>query len=201
MRAQLFKTNPRNVQNQIGVRGKRVFFTASLDVMRNTRTVVLRSLLAVTVPVGTAAYLLISSPEGIVVSTEGEVQGIFNMARSQLQAGDFWEQQLAEARRNLESKRSAPEREANRKARFDLLTEKTRKQMEVMYERNPKLRPSPATTEAERLRDAADDIEQAELDQHLESRRQSRMIELEKIIRAIESKNLQALGVKLQLKF
>ena len=157
--------------------------------MRSTRTVVFRSLLVLAMPVAVAGYLSLSSPEGVVVSTEGEVLGLFNNFRSHLQAGSFWEQQLAEAKRSLESKRSAPERDANRKARFDLLTEKVKAQIEDMYERNPKLRPSPATIEAERLREAADDIEQAELDQHLESRRQSRMLDLEKIIRVIESRN------------
>ena len=155
----------------------------------------LLKILALALLVAISTYLFLSSPEGVVVSTEGEVIGFFNKARSHLQRENFWEQQLSEVNRSLEWERSTPERRAKLDALIDLREKNSEKQMEKVekiteeiYERNPRLRPSSAHIEIKRLRKLADEIEEAEFKRTLDGLRQSRMLKLEKIVQVIQSR-------------
>jgi len=135
------------------------------------------------------AYIAMSSPGHLVVSQRGEIIGIANVARATLQGRRFWQEQAREAKNELKWKRSAPQRDAERNARIDALMARTDQRLNEFYERYPKAEPSPAEQKAEALREEADRIEQAELDQILEQRRLARIAELEMIIQLLESKS------------
>lgn len=132
-------------------------------------------------------YVAMSSPGHLVVSERGEILGIVNVARAKLQGVRFWKEQLREAKIELKWSLAAPHRDAERNARIDALMTRTDQRLHEIYERYPKARPSPAEQKAEALREEADRIEQAELDQILEQRRLTRIADLEKIIQILES--------------
>lgn len=138
---------------------------------------------------GLILYIAMSSPGHLVVSERGEIIGIANVARSALQGRRFWQKQAQEAKIELKWNRAAPQRDAERNARIDALMARTDQRLNEFYERYPKAKPSPAEQKAEALREEADEIEQAELNQILERRRLARIAELEIIIQIIESKN------------
>lgn len=149
----------------------------------------LESLLTVGIlPLTFISYLYLSSPGEVVVDRHGEVVGLLNSARAQLQGSAFWRDLLREAKRELEWKRAAPERNAERQARLDAFLEKSKQRMDEFYKRHPEARPSDATDRAEALRERADDIEQAEIDEDLEKLRLKRLFELETIIHIIEAR-------------
>ena len=133
-------------------------------------------------------YLYLSSPGEVVIDQQGQIAGPMNKVRAQLQGPSFWRDQLLEAKRALESRRAAPERDKKRQARLEASLEKSKQRMEEFYKQHPKTRPSEATERAEALRERADEIEQEELDEYLEKRRLDKISNLEAIIRFIEAR-------------
>ena len=122
-------------------------------------------------------------------SKDGEIAGIANVVRAQLQGNAFWKNQLFEARRALEWAQTDPQRTAMRKERLETLLAQSKLRLEEFDRLHPRSKPSAASEEAERLRDAADGIEQAETDQYIESIRISRIARLEDIIKILEFRN------------
>lgn len=137
-----------------------------------------RSILIACAVASMLAYLAFTSPEGLVVRSDGSVSGFLNVLREKVQGQSFWQQQLAKAQASLEWELAAPER----RAELDRKVDSYRQAREEMYQRHPSLRPSAAEEHAEALRDEADRIEAAELERWLEDRRARRISELEAIV-------------------
>lgn len=133
-------------------------------------------------------YLYASNPQEIVLTSQGEIVGLFNEAREKLQGSRFWTNQLYEAKRALELRRTAPQRDAARQARLDALDKKLTQRAEERYKQYPNTRPSEAEQRADALRTQADEIEWAEFEKDMEKLRLKRMLELEAIIQVIESR-------------
>lgn len=147
-----------------------------------------RSMLTICATASLLAYLAFTSPDGLVIRSDGSVSGFFNIIRERIQGEGFRQQQLAEAKAALAWELAAPERRAARKresaARDRLLDQK----IDDMYQHHPSLRPSPAEEYAEALREEADRIEAAELDRRLEESRSRRITELEAIVEALKKR-------------
>ena len=74
-------------------------------------------------------YLALSSPGGLVISAQGEIDGIPNVARARLQGDRFWAEQLNEARSAFKWGQAAPERVAARNTRLAARQERSDKSM------------------------------------------------------------------------
>lgn len=141
-----------------------------------------RSILTVCAVASMLAYLAFTSPNGLVVRSDGSASGFFNVLRAKIQGQSFWQHQLAKAQASLDWELSAPERQAEFNRKFALRSRSLDQTIEDMYQRHPSLRPSPAEQYAEALREEADRIEAAELDRRLEESRMTRIAELETIV-------------------
>ena len=133
-------------------------------------------------------YLNFSSPDKVVVDSSGNISGLINNLRETIQGNGFWEKQLQVAKSDLEWELSEPKRQAELDNELNQIMKETDESMEDMYREFPDMRPSKAETQAEKLRDRADEIEQQELDRELELMRQEAIIELKHIIPAIKEK-------------
>lgn len=134
------------------------------------------------------AYLFLSEPGTVVVSANGEISGLANNARETLQGSRFWRDQLKTANKELQDALDAPARDAALRRELTKLEQEIRQESEDMYRKYPDLRPSPAEQKAESLRDAADRIEQAELDRLIEEHRLKRIARLQEIILTIRAR-------------
>lgn len=135
-----------------------------------------------------AAYLFVSEPGTVVVSANGEISGLANNARETLQGSRFWRDQLKTANKELQDALDAPARDAALRRELSKLEQEIRQESEDMYRKYPDLRPSPTERKAESLRDAADRIEQAELDRLIEEHRLKRIARLQEIIPTIRAR-------------
>lgn len=140
-----------------------------------------RAMLTICAAAAMLAYLALTSPDGLVVRSDGSVSGFFNILREKIQGQSFWQQQLAKAQASLDWELAAPERRAELDRKIDIY----RQAREEMYQRHPSLRPSAAEEHAEALRDEADRIEAAKLERWLEERRVRRISELEAIVKVL----------------
>ena len=157
--------------------------------MNSSKRITITTILAAGATFASITYLYLSSPNALVLSKDGEIAGIANVVRAQLQGNAFWKNQLFEARRALEWAQTDPQRTAMRKERLETLLAQSKLGLEEFDRLHPRSKPSAASEEAERLRDAADGIEQAETDQYIESIRISRIARLENIIKILEFRN------------
>ena len=157
--------------------------------MNSSKRITITTILAAGATFASITYLYLSSPNALVLSKNGEIAGIANVVRAQLQGNAFWKNQLFEARRALEWAQTDPQRTAMRKERLETLLAQSKLRLEEFDRLHPRSKPSAASEEAERLRDAADGIEQAETDQYIESIRISRIARLEDIIKILEFRN------------
>ena len=157
--------------------------------MNSSKRITITTILAAGATFASITYLYLSSPNALVLSKDGEIAGIANVVRAQLQGNAFWKNQLFEARRALEWAQTDPQRTAMRKERLETLLAQSKLRLEEFDRLHPRSKPSAASEEAERLRDAADGIEQAETDQYIESIRISRIARLEDIIKILEFRN------------
>ena len=157
--------------------------------MNSSKRITITTILAAGATFASITYLYLSSPNALVLSKDGEIAGIANVVRAQLQGNAFWKNQLFEARRALEWAQTDPQRTAMRKERLETLLAQSKLRLEEFDRLHPRSKPSAASEEAERLRDAADGIEQAETDQYIESIRISRIARLENIIKILEFRN------------
>jgi len=138
---------------------------------------------------GAIAFLCISSPDGVVVNRTGEVAGVVNSGRELLQGRRFWERQLHLARAELEWQRTQPARDAAFKREDGKMMRDLKNTMEDAYQENPGMRPSPASAQADALRDAANELEHAEIEQMLEAARLRRIADLIAILPVVEARN------------
>lgn len=129
-----------------------------------------------------AAYLFLSSPGKVVLTPSGEVEGLANHARDSLQGRRFWHDQSQAASKELQDLWAQPDRNAAVRRESDKFALEERQAMEDLYRKFPEMRPSPAERRVESLRDAADRVEQAELDRFLEEYRLKRIAELQALI-------------------
>ena len=106
-------------------------------------------------------YLNFSSPNKIVVDRNGNISGLINKFRENIQGNRFWNKQLKIATSDLKWALNEP----NRQAKLDQI-------MEDMYQKLPNSRPSNAEIQAQRLRKIADKIEYHEFDREIELIRQ-----------------------------
>lgn len=133
---------------------------------------------------------LVSHPQKLVVSDNGEIEGIMNRGRALIQGKGFWAGQLNSAQMELKAEIKRPEREAARERELyesNLAVEKSlRDYDEKAYRIYPERRPSRAQRHAAELRDTADRIEKAEnsafVNRLLEEGRQKRISALQRII-------------------
>lgn len=134
------------------------------------------------------AYLAGSSPKGIAVSANGDIEGILNIVRAELQGKNFWKKQLQEVQDRLTWLEGQPQRIARRNAKLAELEAKIETRLEDSYTKYPNTRPSPAEQRAEELREEADRIEQEELDEQIEQYRLKRIQKLQRLIPILSSK-------------
>lgn len=127
-------------------------------------------------------YLAVSSPSRVVVKGDGTVEGLQNMVREALQRERFWSLQYHSAVAERNNLLGQPERDQKLRQELAKIGYESQARMDQLYRENPALRPSQAAKQAEALRELADRIEQAELDQMLDMYRRKRLAELEQII-------------------
>lgn len=133
-------------------------------------------------------YLFYSSPDNVAINEKGEIKGFINKARASLQGKGFWKDQLLTIKSELQWEQSEPEREAEFEKELEQFDRKLKKEMEEFYRENPDMRPSRAELRADRLRERADQIEDAEWDRELQKMRLERIKELKKILRVAQAK-------------
>jgi hypothetical protein len=133
-------------------------------------------------------FKLTSSPGQIVVNQEGEIQGLFNMLRESVQGKRFWRDQAKEISKKLEWEVTEPERQAEWDRKTEELERELDRELEELYRDSPNLKPSRAELLAERLREEADRIEQAELDRELEQLRLEGIEDLRVLLEVVKAK-------------
>ena len=127
-------------------------------------------------------YLWLISPGKVVVDVNGTIDGMQNDIREKLQAQRFWSTQYELAVRERDSLLGQPERERKILQEIERIGNEVDASLERVYRDNPGLRPSVPSSRAKELRDAADRIEQADLDRVLDGFRRKRIGELSRII-------------------
>lgn len=133
-------------------------------------------------------YLAVSSPKGIVVSEKGDIEGILNIVRAEIQGNSFWKKQLQEVQDQIIWLDGQPERISRQNAKLARLEQKFEDSLQRAYEKYPKMRPSSAEQRADELRSEADKIEQEEYDEYIEQQRLKRIKKLQKLIPILISK-------------
>lgn len=134
------------------------------------------------------AYVVFSSPDEIVVNDSGEVEGILNKIRANVQGGRFWIDQLDLLNADLEWELKEPQRQAEMEKEMRQMELEMKKENEEFYRQNPDLRPSRAEAQAERLRERADEIETTEYDQEMEQMRIENIRRLRHLISIVKPK-------------
>lgn len=133
-------------------------------------------------------YLQFSHPGKLVVNSHGEIAGLQNQIREQLQGPGFWTNQMEELGLSLERLDAQIVRHRDRMAKVAEADLKIKLRMSEHYSKYPNLRPSPATMQAEALRDSADQIEQDEIDQAVVQAQSKRAFGLLEIVPVIKLK-------------
>lgn len=135
-----------------------------------------------------AVYLIVSSPKGVVVTEDGAVNGLLNIARSGLQGTKFWQQQRQAALAKIAWLEYQPKRTAGVKERMAELDAKAEAKLQEAFAKHPSIKPSAAQQRADELREEADRIEQDELDMKFEQARLRQIQHLQRLISIINSK-------------
>lgn len=134
-------------------------------------------------------YLYFSTPGKVAVDASGNVQGLVNSIRATTQGRKFWLNQLNEVNSELEWRLGAPERRAKLEQKLNEISIEHNERMEKIYTKYPNMKPSYAKQQAEALREKADQIEQQEIEYHLEEYRQKRITELQNILPVAREKS------------
>ncbi|WP_404298084.1 hypothetical protein [Halomonas sp.] len=131
------------------------------------------------------AYLAFSAPSDVVVDTDGRIQGPTNHIRSWLQGRGFWQEQMRLAEEEYQELQDEPRRRAAMNQEMNrLMAEADR----VIAETDRELGlSSSASSQADRARDRADAIEDAEMQRWLEQMRRERMRDLQVIAQHIQA--------------
>lgn len=136
-------------------------------------------------------YFIFSSPERVVVNESGEVKGVFNQIRSDLQGKDFWSDQAQEVKKELQEEQNEPVEDAELKKELDKIDADNSRDMEDLYREFPDMRPSEKDRLVEKLRSETDRIEEQEFDRSLKEDRVQRINELRRILTTVESHLMQ----------
>ena len=163
-----------------------------LNPPESVRCVALLVLLFLIYVVPLPAYLYFSSPGRVVVNELGEIEGRLNKARAFLQGKAFWQDQLAEVTTEIRRQENLPKERAELWA---IMTEalaqahrKVAESMQETYREHPHLQPSPAKQAAERMRQEADRIEQAEALLLLTQKCRERIAELKRVLPLVKAR-------------
>ena len=70
----------------------------TLGVMNSSKRITITTILAAGATFASITYHYLSSPNALVLSKDGEIAGIANVVRAQLQGNAFWKNQLFEAK-------------------------------------------------------------------------------------------------------
>lgn len=124
----------------------------------------------------------------LVVNERGEINGALNRTKESVLGESFWRDQLAQAKSELTNHLEAGQRKQKLDAAIQALNAKSRARQEDHYREYPKMRPTLAKQQADALREAADDIESAEMEVELEKFRNRRISTLQSIIKHIENR-------------
>ncbi|MBD9530627.1 hypothetical protein IB233_03135 [Comamonas sp. CMM01] len=135
-----------------------------------------------------AVYLVISSPKGVVITEDGAVKGLLNVARSGLQGTKFWQQQRQAVLAEIAWLEGQPERSAGVRKRIAELDATAEARLQEAYAKHPSIKPSAAQQRADELREEADRIEQDELDMKFEQACLRQIQHLQRLISIINSK-------------
>ncbi|MBI9090737.1 MAG: hypothetical protein JEZ12_16085 [Desulfobacterium sp.] len=133
-------------------------------------------------------YLYLSSPKLVVVNNSGNIKGAVNHARVFLQGESFWKKQLKIINSELQWEFAGPQRQAENKREINKILKELNQIMEETYKENPEMRPTPAERIAEKLRERADRIEEAQEDYLLEKWRLERIAELQALVPIVKTK-------------
>jgi hypothetical protein len=135
-----------------------------------------------------AAYLLLSTPERLVVDQAGNVEGLANNGRLLLQGQRFWQDQLREATKALDRELTEPQRRAEGYRLEAELSAEMRRSDADYYRQHPEMRPTPGELKAQALREMADRIEEQEFDQMMEPSRLREIERLRAVLAVVEAK-------------
>jgi len=126
-------------------------------------------------------YVGLSSPDKVVITEHGQINGLLNEIREMVQGNSFWKAQLRSVRKELNWEFGEPARNAKLHREMSQFAAETDRDMQSFYREFPEMKPSRAEMQAEALRDRADAIESAELEREFEAMRQQRISELQRI--------------------
>jgi hypothetical protein len=127
----------------------------TFDILTNMLKIVISLIIIAVLVVG--SYIYVSKPDGVVVSEQGNVEGVVNKARAWMQGKRFWKLQLKLATAKY-NESIAPHLPSS--AEMQELYRKLRKDQDAL---NEKMKPlyTPEEQEANQLRIKADSIEMA----------------------------------------
>ena len=134
------------------------------------------------------SYLVLSSPDEVVIKKNSDVSGLLNTIRARLQGKSFWQNQLKQVDQELEWLKSQPERTERINIEIDKILRENEESMEKLYKKYPKIHPSPSKSTTESLREMANEVERAEFESLMENYRLERIYELEMLRRIIRRK-------------
>jgi hypothetical protein len=110
-----------------------------------------------------AEYANYSSPSEIAVTDNGEISGLFNSVREQVQGKEFYKHQLVtiniELTKLQKSIQEWPTEMAKTKKEIAEIQSTAQREIEQGYREYPEIRPSASELQASELRQKADDIE------------------------------------------
>ncbi len=133
-------------------------------------------------------YALLSSPDGVVVRTDGSIAGALNNARAFVQGPGFYKKQQALANAKLQKLLDEPRKKKKFDEEMRALQAEITQDLEKTYREYPALRPTDAERQAEMLRARADQLELAEMDRDLETLRLEEIRQIEQILKILVEK-------------
>ena len=111
-------------------------------------------------------FLRFNSPDSVVVSEKGEIDGMVNRLREKVQGKRFWRSQLNQIDESIAFASGFSDRveKMRREARESMapIHDEVNREMEDFYRDNPQFRPSIREQQAQQLERAADRIRQEE---------------------------------------
>lgn len=133
------------------------------------------------------AFVAFSSPHGVVVSQDGEINGVANRLRAAAQGEAFWSDQVEEVEKAIGSLRSQLRLDDELASVMARQTRQFNRELEEAYRSQPDLRRL-APSRADLLREEADRIEAEEGRRMVNRQELLRLAELERILKIVEAR-------------
>lgn len=127
-----------------------------------------------------------SPPTEIAFDDSCNPKGVQARISERLNTRTFWNNQLTAAEREVQNLQEEPAKQAQINKSTQDVQRIADAALEKFYMQHPELRPSAATQESQKLRDMADAIDAAQLDQQMEKYRLKRIAMLQRCEREIE---------------